>query len=94
MLADSAKSSAESLDFVAFNCDEEQAAVRQVDRFESKNSPPGVFPPISEHLALKVGDALPMTPDGKMAMRRGDDTLVVGAGHWVSMPRVCRIPSV
>jgi mannose-6-phosphate isomerase-like protein (cupin superfamily) len=25
--------------------------------------------------------------DGKMVMRCGDDVLVVGAGHWVSMPR-------
>jgi mannose-6-phosphate isomerase-like protein (cupin superfamily) len=46
--------------------------------------PVGSSPPLHVHHSL---DDTWYILDGKMAMRCGDDTLVVGAGHWVSMPR-------
>ncbi len=46
--------------------------------------PVGSSPPLHVHHTL---DDTWYILDGKMVMRCGDDALVVGAGHWVSMPR-------
>jgi mannose-6-phosphate isomerase-like protein (cupin superfamily) len=46
--------------------------------------PVGSSPPLHVHHSL---DDTWYILDGKMVMRCGDDVLVVGAGHWVSMPR-------
>lgn len=46
--------------------------------------PVGSSPPLHVHHTL---DDTWYILDGKMVMRCGDDVLVVGAGHWVSMPR-------
>ena len=46
--------------------------------------PVGSSPPLHVHHTL---DDSWYILDGKMVMRCGDDVLVVGAGHWVSMPR-------
>ncbi len=46
--------------------------------------PVGSSPPLHVHHIL---DDTWYILDGKMAVRCGDDALVVGAGHWVSMPR-------
>jgi mannose-6-phosphate isomerase-like protein (cupin superfamily) len=46
--------------------------------------------PVGSSPALHVHQSLDDTwyiLDGKMVVRCGDDTLVVGAGYWVSMPR-------
>ena len=46
--------------------------------------------PVGSSPALHVHHSLDDTwyiLDGKMVMRCGDDALVIGAGHWVSMPR-------
>ena len=46
--------------------------------------------PVGSSPALHVHDSLDDTwyiLDGEMVVRCGDDTLVVGAGYWVSMPR-------
>ena len=46
--------------------------------------------PVGSSPALHVHKSLDDTwyiLDGKMVVRCGDDTLVVGAGYWVSMPR-------
>jgi mannose-6-phosphate isomerase-like protein (cupin superfamily) len=46
--------------------------------------------PLGSSPALHVHKSLDDTwyiLDGKMAVRCGDDTLVAGAGYWVSMPR-------
>ncbi len=46
--------------------------------------PVGSSPPLHVHHFL---DDTWYILDGKMVMHCGDDVLVVGAGHWVSMPR-------
>jgi mannose-6-phosphate isomerase-like protein (cupin superfamily) len=46
--------------------------------------PVGSSPPLHVHQTL---DDTWYILDGKMVMRCGDDVLVVGAGHWMSMPR-------
>lgn len=46
--------------------------------------PPGSTPPLHVHDNL---DDTWYILDGQMVVRCGDDQLVVGAGHWVSMPR-------
>jgi len=46
--------------------------------------PVGSSPPLHVHHSL---DDTWYILDGKMVVRCGDDVLVVGAGHWVSMPR-------
>ena len=46
--------------------------------------PVGSAPPLHVHADL---DDTWYILDGQMAVRCGDDELVVGAGHWVSMPR-------
>jgi len=46
--------------------------------------PVGSSPPLHVHHSL---DDTWYILDGKMVMRCGDDKAVVGAGHWVSMPR-------
>ena len=46
--------------------------------------PVGSSPPLHVHHTL---DDTWYILDGNMVMRCGDDMLVVGAGHWVSMPR-------
>ena len=46
--------------------------------------PAGSSPPLHVHHSL---DDTWYILDGKMVMRCGDDKVVVGAGHWVSMPR-------
>src|SRR5512143_3647727 len=46
--------------------------------------PVGSSPPLHVHHIL---DDTWYILDGKMVMSCGDDVLVVGAGHWVSMPR-------
>src|SRR5512136_1015014 len=46
--------------------------------------PLGSSPPLHVHHSL---DDTWYILGGKMAMRCGGDVLVVGAGHWVSMPR-------
>ncbi len=46
--------------------------------------PVGSSPPLHVHHSL---DDTWYILGGKMAMRCGGDALVVGAGHWVSMPR-------
>ena len=46
--------------------------------------PVGSSPPLHVHHSL---DDTWYILDGKMVMRCGDDVMVVGAGHWVSMPR-------
>src|SRR5262249_28083344 len=46
--------------------------------------------PVGSSAPLHVHDGLDDTwyvIDGEMVVRCGDDTSVVGAGHWVSMPR-------
>lgn len=46
--------------------------------------------PVGSSAPLHVHDDLDDTwyiLDGEMVVRCGDDTYVVGAGHWVSMPR-------
>jgi len=46
--------------------------------------------PVGSSAPLHVHDSLDDTwyiLDGEMVVRCGDDTHVVGAGHWVSMPR-------
>ena len=46
--------------------------------------------PVGSAPALHIHDDLDDTwyiLDGEMVVRCGDDELVVGAGHWVSMPR-------
>jgi len=46
--------------------------------------------PVGHAPALHIHDNLDDTwyiLDGEMAVRCGDDEMVVGAGHWVSMPR-------
>jgi mannose-6-phosphate isomerase-like protein (cupin superfamily) len=46
--------------------------------------PVGSSPPLHAHHTL---DDSWYILDGKMVIRCGDDALVVGVGHWVSMPR-------
>lgn len=46
--------------------------------------PPGSAPPLHVHDDL---DDTWYILEGTMVVRCGDDELVVGAGHWVSMPR-------
>jgi mannose-6-phosphate isomerase-like protein (cupin superfamily) len=46
--------------------------------------PVGSAPPLHVHDDL---DDTWYILEGEMVVRCGDDTLVVGAGHWVSMPR-------
>jgi mannose-6-phosphate isomerase-like protein (cupin superfamily) len=46
--------------------------------------PVGAAPPLHVHDDL---DDTWYILDGEMVVRCGDDELVVGAGHWVSMPR-------
>lgn len=46
--------------------------------------PVGSAPPLHVHDDL---DDTWYILDGQMVVRCGDDTLVVGSGHWVSMPR-------
>ena len=46
--------------------------------------PVGSAPPLHVHHDL---DDTWYILEGRMALRCGDDRLVVGAGHWVSMPR-------
>ena len=46
--------------------------------------PVGSSPPLHVHYSL---DDTWYILDGKMAVRCGDDALVVRTGHWVSMPR-------
>jgi mannose-6-phosphate isomerase-like protein (cupin superfamily) len=46
--------------------------------------PVGSAPPLHVHADL---DDSWYILDGQMAVRCGDDEFVVGAGHWVSMPR-------
>src|SRR3954447_5972780 len=46
--------------------------------------PLGSAPPLHVHDSL---DDTWYILDGEMVVRCGDDTAVVGAGHWVSMPR-------
>ncbi len=46
--------------------------------------PVGSSPPLHVHHSL---DDTWYILDGKMVMRCGGDVLVVGSGHWVSMPR-------
>ena len=46
--------------------------------------------PVGSSAPLHVHDSLDDTwyiLDGEMVVRCGDDTVLVGAGHWVSMPR-------
>jgi len=46
--------------------------------------------PVGSAAPLHVHDSLDDTwyiLDGEMALRCGDDAMVAGAGHWVSMPR-------
>ena len=46
--------------------------------------------PVGSSAPLHVHDSLDDTwyiLDGEMVVRCGDDVLLVGAGHWVSMPR-------
>lgn len=46
--------------------------------------PVGSAPPLHVHAEL---DDTWYILEGQMAVRCGDDELIVGAGHWVSMPR-------
>ena len=52
--------------------------------------PAGSSPPLHIHDAL---DDTWYILDGQMVVRCGDEKLVVGAGHWVSMPAACRTRS-
>ena len=52
--------------------------------------PVGSAPPLHVHDDL---DDTWYILDGEMVVRCGDDELVVGAGHWVSMPAACRTRS-
>ncbi len=52
--------------------------------------PIGSAPPLHIHEDL---DDTWYILDGEMVVRCGDDELVVGTGHWVSMPVACRTRS-